>query len=420
MRELTGATALSGTIDVAAPSVDEVPPPIVLRDVRVQSLLGAPVARERSAEILVALGFGVSDVDDGLEVVVPHFRRRDVTREADLIEEVARINGFDSLPSTVQENRTGGAGRLSHAQRLRRRAEDVLAGRGLHEVVGWSFTEPSVLDRLRLDADHKLRRYVTVENPMSEAQSIMRPTIVPSLLDIAAHNAAHGRPDIAIFESGAVYLRGEKLAIEHHALAGLVTGATAPASWATGSAAAADFFTAKGLVEAVCGALRVDAGFAAAADWPFLHPGRSAEVLVSGARIGFVGEVHPLVASQWGLQANSVGIFAVDLGRLIEAAPSTITYSDVTSFPAIRQDFAVVVDEHVPAAQVVGVVARLADSVEVFDVYRGEQLGEGRKSIALRCEFSAQDRTLTEDDATRIREKIVKRLADELGGELRG
>jgi phenylalanyl-tRNA synthetase beta chain len=422
MVQLTGATPLGGTIDVGGPT--PAPATIRLRDARVVSLLGAPIARATSASILTALGFGVAEADDGLDVTVPHFRRRDVTREADLIEEVARLNGFDALPSTIQENRTGFPGRLTPAQRLQRRAEDVLAGRGLHEIVGWSFTEPALLDRLRLPADHRMRQVVELENPMSEAQSVLRPTIVGSLLDVAAHNAARGMGDVAIFESGAVYLQHpdptQPLADEHHALAALVTGATAPPSWRDGPAVLADVFTAKGLLEAVAEALGVTLTFRACADWPFLHPGRTAEVLLDGARVGFAGEVHPAVTAGWDLDARPVGVFAVNLHKLIAAAPETIVYRDLTSYPAVRQDLAVVVPDTVPAADVVALVGQVADEVHVFDVYSGEQVGEGRTSIALRVAFRARDRTLDEEDIARLRGKLVKRLEKELGGELRG
>lgn len=425
MIALTGATPVGGTIDVggAGPELQT----IRLRDARVVSLLGAPVERATSSRILEALGFGVAEAEDGLDVTVPAFRRRDVTREADLIEEVARLNGFDALPSTVQENRTGFPGRLTPAQRLRRRAEDVLVGRGLHEIAGWSFTEPALLDKLRVPADHRLRRVIELENPMSEAQSILRPTIVGSLLDVAAHNHARGMGDVAIFESGTVYLRdadpAQPLADEHQALAALVTGAAAPDSWRSGAGAGGDlcdFFTAKGLLEAVAQALRVTLTFRACGDWPFLHPGRTAEVLLDGQRVGFVGEVHPSVAAHWDLETRPVGIFAVDLGKVIDAAPEAITYRDLTSYPAVRQDLAVVVPDTVPAADVVALVAQVADEVRVFDVYSGEQVGAGRTSIALRVSFRAQDRTLGEEDMTRLRGKLVKRLEKELGGELRG
>lgn len=436
MVELCGATPVGGTLDLGGDG--PAPAVIRLRDEKVTALLGAPVARDRCAAVLTTLGFGVTPAEDGLDVTVPAFRRIDVTREADLIEEVARLEALDTLPSTVPENRTGHAAQLTHAQKVRRRAEDVLVGVGLHEVCGWSFTEPAVLDRLRIPAEHPLRAVVQLENPMSEAQSILRPTILGSLLDAAAHNRAHGHADVQLFESGSVYAarpappeawagRRPAPADEHHALAVLLHGAAAPASWqGAASPAPADVFTAKGILEAVLGTLRVpfSIGDAPEGAWPFLHPGRSGAVLdADGARIGFLGEVHPLVAQAWDLE-GPVAAFAVDLGKVAALAPEVVGYRDLTSFPALRQDLAVVVADDVPAQRVLDVVRgaggkRLAD-VRVFDVYRGAQLGEGRVSLALHCEFRAPDRTLTDEDVAPVRAKIVAALAEQVGGELRG
>ena len=333
--------------------------------------------------------------------------------------------GTSTLPSTPPT--------LTAAQRGRRRAEDVLVGLGLHEVAGWSFTSADVLDRLRLPADSPLRRTVALENPMSAEQAVLRPTILPSLLDIAAHNVAHGHHDLALFESAAVYRahdrdtpeRPTSPADEHHALAILLHGAGAPASWVDDHAPrGADVMTAKGVLDALLRALRVEATIDQAAAWPFLHPARSAAVVAAdGTRLGFLGEVHPLVARAWELD-GVVATFALDLGKVLERAPDVVTYRDLTSFPALTQDLAVVVADDVPAARVLEVVraaggARLA-SAEVFDVYRGAQLGEGRTSLALHLEFRAADRTLTEEDVAPVRAKVVARLAAEVGGELRG
>jgi phenylalanyl-tRNA synthetase beta chain len=405
---------------------------IRLRDARVSGLLGAPIARERCAAIMTALGFSAGEAEDGLDVAVPHWRRLDVTREADLIEEVARIDGVDRLPSTIHENRTHHAGALTPAQRLRRRAEDVLAGRGLFEVVGWSFAAPSLLDRLLLPEGDPMRRVVELENPMSEAQSILRPTILGSLLDVAAHNAARGHADLALFESGAVYRArsegetGPTPADEHHALGALVTGAARPATWAEPEPPQADVLTAKGLVEAVLGTLRV-AWTPVQATRPFLHPGRAGEVrAVDGAALGFFGELHPQVAAAWDFD-GPVAVFALDLGAVVvranDGAP-VAHYADLTSHPELRQDLAVIVPADVAAERVAATVreagAPLVTGAEVFDVYRGDQVGEGRVSLALHVEFRAPDRTLTDEDVLPVRERIVAAVTEQLGGELRG
>jgi phenylalanyl-tRNA synthetase beta chain len=419
--DLAGATLVPGTVDVGGPGPE--PQVIRLREQRVASLLGAPVARERQAEILTALGFGVAEASDGLDVTVPHFRRLDVTREADLIEEVARIDGVDRLPATLPSRR-GAVGVLTPEQRLRRRAEDALAGRGLLEIAGWSFTDPGLADRLRLPADDRLRAMVRLENPLSEAQSVLRPTILGSLLDAARHNVSRGVTDLGLFESGTVYRQGVgPLADEHHALAALLTGdALRAGSWRGDGPPPADFFVAKGVLASVLDALRVP-WTVEPAEWAFLHPGRSAAVLVGGERVGFLGEVHPLVAREWELE-QAVAVFAVDLGRVIATAPEVVSYRDLMSFPAVRQDLAVLLADDVPAARVVEVVrqtgGKLVEHVEVFDVYAGEQLGEGRRSLALHLELRAPDRTLTDEDVAPVRERIVAALAKELGGELRG
>ncbi|HEX3874408.1 MAG TPA: phenylalanine--tRNA ligase subunit beta, partial [Solirubrobacteraceae bacterium] len=213
LAELCGARILPGTIDIGGPG--PAPAVIRLRPDRIDRLLGKPIGATRATEILTALGFGVTHVpgeldsgvpDDAgeLDVTVPYFRRADVTREVDLIEEVARIDGVDLLPATLPP-RNGAAGRLTHAQRARRRAQDVLVGRGLHEVVGWSFTDAGLADRLRLPDHHPMRRAVRIANPLSEAQSLMRTNLLGSLLDIARHNVARGATDLALFESGTVY-----------------------------------------------------------------------------------------------------------------------------------------------------------------------------------------------------------------------
>jgi len=203
MVDVCGALLKPGTIDVAWRP--EPPRELHLRAERVKAILGVPVAVERQAEILAALDFGAAPVEDGLRVKVPPLRRDDVTREIDLIEEVSRIDGIERLPATLPARR-GAAGRLTREQRLRRAAEDALVGRGLYEIVGWSFADPGLLDRLLLGGDDEMRRVVRLENPMSEAHSIMRPTLLGSLLDAAAHNVSRNGPEVAIFESATAAL----------------------------------------------------------------------------------------------------------------------------------------------------------------------------------------------------------------------
>ncbi len=419
MVAICGATLAPGTIDVGPQ-----PPPakvIGLRTRRVRAILGIDVSVERQAQILESLDFATEPSADGLAVTVPALRREDVTREIDAIEEVARIDGLERLPATLPARR-GAAGRLSHAQRVRRLAEDAMVGRGLHEIVGWSFAEPCLLDRLRLGVDDPIRRVVTIENPLSESQSIMRPTLLGSLLDAARHNVSRNGPDVAIFESGTVYRAsddGETGATEHHGLGVLLCGSPTPRSWGA-EQGAADFFTAKALLGALLD--RFDLAWSVQADsWSFLHPGRSAAVLAGGESLGFIGEVHPLVAAAWDLERTAA--FAVDVGKIAALAAPVSSFRAFGQFPPLRQDIAVTLPDSVAADEVLGRVRAEAgeslDEAEIFDVYTGEQVGLGRRSLALALSFRALDRTLTDEDIAPLRARIVTALG-ELGGELRG
>jgi phenylalanyl-tRNA synthetase beta chain len=427
MVELTGATVREGTLDAAGPAGwDGSHATIRLRDARVSGLLGADIPRARSAEILTALGFEVSDAGDGLDVTVPHFRRSDVTREADLIEEVARIDGVDNLPATLPLRR-GAAGRLTPWQQLRRKAADTLAGAGLHEIIGWSWSPSELADRLRLPAGDPGRDAIAVENPMSAEHGLLRTTLLGGLLDVARHNVTRGIADVAIFESGAVYLPSgdRELPHEPHLLGALLTGALRPATWREPQPPQADFFAAKGVLGHLLDTLRVNWRVEPGGE-PFLHPGRSARVLVSPAGggdavvVGWVGELHPSIAAEWDLERTAA--FMLDLNVAIAAAPGPAVYEDYTSFPEVRQDLAVVLPDTVPAGEVVATVrgagGPLLADVEVFDVYRGTQLGEGNVSLALRLAFRAPDRTLTDEEVAQRRTAIEGALA-ELGGSLR-
>jgi phenylalanyl-tRNA synthetase beta chain len=422
MIELAGATVAPGTIDVGGPG----PPPrtIRLRDARVSGLLGAPIPRERSAEILTALEFGVAEADDGLDVTVPYFRRGDVTREADLIEEVARIDGLDKLPATLP-SRHGAAGRLTPRQRIRRRAADALTAQGAHEIVGWSFVAPDLAERLRLAEGDERRRAVVLENPMSADQSVLRTTLLGSLLDAVRYNRARGTGTVRIFESGAVYRkREEQLPDEPHHLGALLTGAVRPPTWREPNPRTADFFSAKGALTALLATLRVPFTVEPAGEL-FLHPGRSAAVLVAETRVGWLGEIHPLVAAQWDVSEIIAG-FELDLDAVAEAAIAGgfPMYRDVATFPEVREDLAVIVPDDVPAAEVLAVVRRAAGPLlagaEVFDVYRDpERVGAGKVSLALRLTFGGRDRTLTDEEVAERRAQIARALEAEIKGSIR-
>jgi phenylalanyl-tRNA synthetase beta chain len=420
MIELCGARVRPGTADIGGPGPD--PQTIRLREARVESLLGAPISKDRQAEILAALEFKVYAAFDGLDVTVPTFRRTDVTREADLIEEVARLDGLDKLPATLP-SRHNASGRLTETQRLRRAAADALTAQGLDEVVGWSFTGPDLAGRLRLPPDTTA---VELENPMSSEQAQLRTTLLGSLLEIASRNRAHGAGTLRLFEAGAVYLpdTGQKLPREPHHIGAILIGPVRTATWRDPSPRPADFFAAKGVVQAVLDGLRIPWSVTAAADRAsFLHPGRAATIVVGGLDVGWLGEVHPLVAQDWEIE-DTVAAFELDLDAVAAHAVLTPVYEDLTSFPEVREDIAVIVAQEIGAARVLSVVRQaggpLLHRAEVFDVYRdAERLGEGNVSLAIRLAYRAPDRTLTDEQVATQREAIIAALGEELGGRIR-
>jgi phenylalanyl-tRNA synthetase beta chain len=440
--DVCGAKLVPGTIDEA----DEIPPPreLELGVAEAERLLGMRIEAEQCATYLERLGFGVEADGDRVGATVPIERHYDVTREVDLIEEVGRIHGYNEhLPSTLPEA-VGQTGRLSAEQVLRRRAEDVVRDLGFHAVVNLSLTDPAMPARLRIPEDDPRRGAIRISNPLSVDHSELRTTLLGPLLDAARYNVAHGAERVALFESGRAYLRerpadstapereaneavlsgvfaGQRPApaYEPHRIACLAVGPLAPASW-RGDAESADFFALKGVLEALAAQLGAELEVEPGSE-PFLHPGRAARVRFGGADAGWLGELHPLICRGWDL--DSAAGFEINLGELAAAASlGREQYEDVISFPAVHQDLAVVVGEDVPAAQVREAVlsggGELLRSADVFDLYRGEQVGEGRKSLALRLTFRAPDRTLTDEEVGKLREQIRSRLS-EIGGSLR-
>jgi phenylalanyl-tRNA synthetase beta chain len=421
--EVCGARLVPGTIDVVGP----VPPPrrVTLRTSRLERLLGERIEPEDSAAILGRLGFGVERRNGDLDVEVPYFRDGDVQREADLVEEVARVHGLERLPATLpaREHAVGG---LTREQKLRRVAEDLLRGRGLSEIVNFSFISPDATAKLRLAPGDARTRALMIANPLSEDQSAMRTTLLPGMLEVARHNVARDLRRLALFETGRVFFSkgGETLPEERLHLGALLAGEWRPKTWRV-DAREADFYVVKGLLGGLLDALGVDWRLVDGGP-PFLHPGRAAEVLIEASDAGYLGELHPLVTRDFDLDEldRPPAVFEIDLGLVVKAAArKERRYVDLITYPAVFQDIAVVVDEAIEAQTILDCVRAAGEpelrSATVFDLYRGEQLGAGRKSLALRLEFRSPDRTLTDEEAAEIRERIKRSLAQQVGGTLR-
>jgi phenylalanyl-tRNA synthetase beta chain len=435
--EIAGATLVPGTIDVAAPEPE--PRTLRLRGARVTGILGMEIPQADQVAYLERQDFGVEIDGEDLLVTVPPDRYYDVTREIDLIEEVGRLHGFDQhLPTTLPRVGEGKVGRLNRTQRLRRRAEDELRDLGFDQIVGWSFTDPGEAARLRIEEPDERAEPILVANPLSDEGAAMRTTLLGSLLDVAARNLARGRDAVALFEAGAVYLRGTPPesggplagnfpgdtpapATEPHRYGALAVGPLVPRSW-RGGGEPVDFFALKGVLEALAAGLGCPPLTFEPTGEPFLHPGRSAAVAIAGTPLGWLGEVHPLVCRTWDIDA-AVG-FEIDAAPLLAAATlGEEDFEDLTTFPAIRQDLAIVAPVEISAAKIRATVVEgggeLLQSVELFDRYEGAQVGEGKVSLALRLEFRAPDRTLTDEEIEVARAAIAADL-EGIGASIRG
>jgi phenylalanyl-tRNA synthetase beta chain len=357
-------------------------PVIFLRTDRVNRIVGLEIAPEEQRGALDRLGF---EVGDDWAVTVPTWRAADVTREIDAVEEVARVHGLEKIPFTLPL-RSAMFGRLEPDQRLRRLVEDVLVGAG--------FSEAYTLSLASSDPDERALR---LPDPLTSEHAVLRTTLLHGLIAAAQHNVNMGNEGIRLFEIARVYLpSGEKLPEERVRV---------------GAVAEGGFPVARGAVETLFAALKVEPAFERAQE-PFLHPGKAAHV-----QGGWVGELHPtLLDGEW-------SGFELDLQELLELLPHRIVYEDVITFPALRQDLAFVVEEAVAAADLVAAAREAAGpelrELRVFDVYRGEGIGEGKKSIAFHAEFRSPEKTLSDDDGRVLREKIVDALGEQFAAELR-
>jgi phenylalanyl-tRNA synthetase beta chain len=393
---------------------------VPLRLERVQQVIGACPPRATVADILRGLGFPATERENGFEVVVPAFRR-DVAIEDDLVEEIARVWGYERIPSTLPSGALALTRRPRHMV-ARDTVRRVLTGAGCHEAVSLSLTDPAHLRHLGLAPDDP--RVVRLQNPLATDRSVMRPTLLFGLLEALATNVRRQMPDVRLFEIGRVFEgRGAGVLPREDTRVGVVlTGLRAPRAWHT-PRARVDVFDVAGAVEGLVEALgrgEVSVGPATA---PYLEDGRAATVVVQGAPVGIVGELHPDVQKAFDL---SMPVFVAELSLdAIEALPGrAIQYRPLARHPGIQRDLAVVLPAEVASAEVGRAIEAIRPPwlrrVALFDVYEGAQVGPGRKSLAYALLYQADDRTLTDAEVNRAHGEVVERLRAELGAEVRG
>ena len=423
--ELAGGTICEGIVDVY-PGQQPLAQ-IQLRPERVNFVLGTTLEAAEMAQTLNRLGFDVDITDGVYQVTVPTFRA-DVTREIDLIEEIARVYGYDNIPTTLPKGDIPVPAPNPKAE-VRRCIKHFLLGAGMMEAVNYSFCDPNCFDKIRLNANDPLRNTLQLRNPLSPEMSVLRTTLMPGLLENAQHNRNHQIDTIALFEIGGVFLHdGESsrsdlriATLEPERVAGVLAGQVGEGVYSD-PYRSPDFFDIKGLVEEmleVCGAV----------DWtlqdtdtPTFHPGRNAEVLLGDKRIGVFGEVHPEVLENYDLPYKAY-LFEFDLEGLADVATFAKRFEPISIYPKVARDLAIVVDKEVlsdmPTELIYTTGGDAVDSVRLFDVYEGEQVPEGKKSLAYTITYHSATETLTDKAVNALHDEVVKRLNRELGAELR-
>jgi phenylalanyl-tRNA synthetase beta chain len=415
----SGASMVAGAEDVVAGLPAE--QAVTLRATRPAEVLGVEVEPGETERILAGLGFDPRSTDGAWECAVPWWRWLDATREIDLVEEIGRVHGLEHVPAELPRIAPG-IGGLTREQRIARLIEDHLAGAGLQEVVTLSLVDPDDRERHGLGAAPA----VALRNPLSADLSELRVSLLPSLLEVVRRSRALGEQDVQIFEMGRVHLPGDgsvDVAHEQARLGIVLAGRYGGEAWC-GDGPPADFSQIAAVMDALFARLGVVGRRVREANHPLFHPGRSARVLIDGASIGLVGEIHPAIARAIDLEAP-IALADVDVAALAAAVPTVTKAGEVSTYPPVRQDIAVIVPREVQASELIA-TARAAGgdlmaSAEVFDVFADPvRLGADRVSVAVHLVFRAHDRTLTEDEASQTRDLVVAALADVHGAELRG
>ena len=405
--ELLGAgEVLPGTIDI----LNYVPHPTVLplEPDKINGLLGTDIGKDEMVSILKKLDFVV----DGDQVTVPSWRG-DVIGMADLAEEVARFHGYNNIPTTLMRGQTT-LGGFSEEEKLERQLGSLCRSMGYDEIITYSFISPTCYDKIRWDADDARRQSFKILNPLGEDTSIMRTTVLPSMLEILTRNYNYRNQNVRLYEVGRIYLPGgeDGLAVENKVLSMGAYGSDM------------DFYTLKGCVEAILKDLRAeDVRFEVPAVVnPSYHPGRVADVYAGDRRIGVLGQIHPLVAQNYGVDAQFY-CAELDLGQLMCAKGADPEYVPLPKFPAVTRDIAVVCDEAVTVGALETCIRKgakgLLKDCKLFDIYRGKGVEEGKKSVAFNLVLRADDRSLTSEEADADVKAILDTLASELGAVLR-
>lgn len=419
--ELAGGEVAEGAIDLYPRPIER--PQIELRLARANTLLGVKLTGTQVAEYLRALEMEVQPAGKETFFVRPPSFRVDMTREADLVEELARCHGYNRIPIKAPRVRLSSAA-PQPSRLLRERVRSHLAAQGLSEAINYSFTSLAALNRLNLPQDDPRRATVALLNPLSEEQAVLRTTLAPVLLETTRRNIYLGSADVRLFEVGRLFLarEGEDLPEEITALGVLLTGARSPHTWYA-APEPVDFYDLKGVLEALLFGLKVEGvSFEPDAGEPFLVGGQSASLVAGAQRLGWCGRVQEEVLAAFDIKQPAY-LAELDLERLLPLVPVETRVQPLPRYPAALRDLALVVSEETPWRAVLETISGLGlpevERVELFDIYRGKPIEPGKKSLALSISLRSAEKTLEEAEVARLLEAIVAACRRELGAALR-
>jgi phenylalanyl-tRNA synthetase beta chain len=411
-----GGEVLEGASEVDTLTVEPAVVSITLE--KINNVIGTNLTVSEVEAIFERLQFAVRSEGETITVTAPT-RRGDIKIEEDLIEEVARLYGYDNIPKTLPIG-SATPGKLSDYQEKRRVVRQYLEGAGLYQAVTYSLTSEEKAAQFALEK----RDFIRLAMPMSEDRSILRLSIMPQLLEVVKYNSARQNDSLAVYETGAVFLANgnEVLPEEQEHLAGAITGLWHSHSW-QGEKKAVDFYVLKGILEGLFAKLGLTESVTyVQAQVDNMHPGRTAEIHLNGVRIGFVGQVHPTIQKE--LDLKDTYVFELSLKAVLEEATAALRYEAIPRFPSITRDIALVVDKETVSGMLKDIIqtagGKLLKEVSVFDLYDGERMEEGKKSIAYSLKYMDPERTLTDEEVTKVHTQVLEALKTQAGAVLRG
>jgi phenylalanyl-tRNA synthetase beta chain len=421
--QLCGGTIARGIID-QYPSPLPLPEPIQLSVPMVNRIIGSNLKATDMHHILKRLHIRVDDLGNSiLSVTAPTFRV-DVREPIDLVEEIARLNGYENIPATYPQGRLCTSGK-STSQLLSSRAREILISRGFSEVINYSFIDPTALGQINLSEGDERSHPLRIVNPLSEAQSVLRTTLIPSLLCNLTENLRHKNTRVNIFEISSIFLpdTASQLPREQRHISGLAYGARFVDSWDL-PRSDVDFFDIKGCIEILLEQCRIaDVKFLHTQHEPFLHPQHCLTITADNSIIGYLGEVHPAILARFDID-KSAYLFDLDFDKMTRLFDDIkINFKPFPRYPSIFRDLALVIDDAVAAETVRNAIIsfknKLIDDITLFDYFKGKSVPQGKKSLAYRVKFQSPNRSLTDEEVNKIQDKLIAHLSQEVGAELR-